>query len=86
MNAHTSLLGVYEPGDGWLFRLPIGAKYLLMLAVAIVREGALTAYAGGLVAVRADTICLHGDAPGAAARARAVRAALEAAGVTIAHL
>ena len=36
MNAHTSLLGVYEPGDGWLFRLPIGAKYLLMLAVAIV--------------------------------------------------
>lgn len=55
-------------------------------AVAIVREGALTAYAGGLVAVRADTICLHGDAPGAAARARAVRAALAAAGVTIAHL
>ena len=36
MNAHTSLLGVYEPGAGWLFRLPIGAKYLLMLAVAIV--------------------------------------------------
>ncbi len=36
MNAHTSLLGVYEPGDGWLFRLPIGAKYLLMLAVAVV--------------------------------------------------
>ena len=36
MNAHTSLLGVYEPGDGWLFRLPIGAKYVLMLAVAIV--------------------------------------------------
>ena len=36
MNAHTSLLGVYQPGDGWLFRLSIGAKYLLMLAVAIV--------------------------------------------------
>ena len=27
MNAHASLLGIYEPGDGWLFRLPIGAKY-----------------------------------------------------------
>ena len=36
MNAHASLLGIYEPGDGWLFRLPIGAKYLLMLAVAVV--------------------------------------------------
>ncbi|MBK7820826.1 MAG: energy-coupling factor transporter transmembrane protein EcfT [Tessaracoccus sp.] len=35
MNAHTSLLGVFEPGDGWLFRLPIGAKYLLMLTLAI---------------------------------------------------
>ncbi|MFT3889524.1 MAG: CbiQ family ECF transporter T component [Arachnia sp.] len=35
MNAHTSLLGVYESGDGWLFRLPIGLKYLLMLAVAV---------------------------------------------------
>lgn len=35
MNAHTSLLGVYRPGDGWLFRLPIGWKYLLMLAIAL---------------------------------------------------
>lgn len=35
MNAHTSLLGVYQPGDGWLFRLSIGWKYLLMLAIAL---------------------------------------------------
>lgn len=54
--------------------------------VAIVREGALTAHDGSRVVLHADTICLHGDAPGAAARARAVRAALEAAGVTIARL
>ncbi|MDF1487859.1 energy-coupling factor transporter transmembrane component T family protein [Tessaracoccus caeni] len=49
MNAHTSLLGVYQPGDGWLFRLPIGWKYLLMLAVAVppvlVREWWITAAA-----------------------------------------
>ncbi|HMR49556.1 MAG TPA: energy-coupling factor transporter transmembrane protein EcfT [Arachnia sp.] len=49
MNAHTSLLGIYEPGDGWLFRLPIGAKYLLMLAIAVppafVREAWVTAAA-----------------------------------------
>jgi UPF0271 protein len=37
---------------------------------------------GGL----AQTICLHGDTPGAAAIARAVRAALEQAGVEIAPL
>jgi UPF0271 protein len=35
---------------------------------------------------RAQTICLHGDTPGAAAIARSVRAALEQAGVDIAPL
>lgn len=35
MNAHTSLLGIYRPGDGWLFRIPVGWKYALMLAIAL---------------------------------------------------
>jgi 5-oxoprolinase (ATP-hydrolysing) subunit A len=35
------------------------------------------------VPIQADTLCLHGDTPGAVAIARAVRAALEAAGVQI---
>lgn len=35
MNVRTSLLGIYAPGDGWLFRIPVGAKYLLMLVLAI---------------------------------------------------
>ncbi len=35
MNAHTSLLGIFRPGDGWLFRLPVGWKYALMLAIAV---------------------------------------------------
>jgi 5-oxoprolinase (ATP-hydrolysing) subunit A len=43
-------------------------------AVRLAREGA------------AETLCLHGDTPGAAAVARAVRAALEKAGVTLAPL
>ncbi len=38
---------------------------------------------GPSLAVRADTICIHGDLPGAAARALAVREALAAAGVEI---
>lgn len=33
--------------------------------------------------VRADTLCLHGDLPGAVARAAAVRQALETAGVAV---
>jgi len=41
---------------------------------------------GGDIALRADTLCVHGDTPGAAAIARAVRAALEGAGVRVAAL
>ena len=36
------------------------------------------------LAREADTICVHGDTPGAPAIARAVRAALEAAGIAVA--
>lgn len=35
MSAHTSILGVFEPGDGWLFRTSVGMKYLLLLALAL---------------------------------------------------
>ncbi len=38
---------------------------------------------GTTVPLRADTICIHSDTPGAVAVARAVRAALERAGLTI---
>ena len=55
-------------------------------AVAIATEGRLTSYDGNAVKVRADTLCIHGDTPGAADYARAVRAALEAAGVTVGRL
>jgi UPF0271 protein len=51
-------------------------------AVAIVR-GELRAIDGTPIAVRAGTLCVHGDLAGAAARAGAVRAALLAAGIEI---
>jgi UPF0271 protein len=38
---------------------------------------------GGFVAIRADTICVHGDRPNAAAFAQHLHAALQAAGVSI---
>lgn len=55
-------------------------------ALSIVRDGSVESHDGRVVPVRADTICIHGDTPGAADYAIAVRAALEGAGVTIAAL
>ena len=52
-------------------------------AVRIACEGRVTAIDGTDLEVAADTLCVHGDAPGAAARAAAVRAALAAAGVEV---
>jgi UPF0271 protein len=54
--------------------------------VEMVASGQVTATDGTVVALRADTICLHGDTPGAADLARAVRAALDAAGIKVAAL
>jgi 5-oxoprolinase (ATP-hydrolysing) subunit A len=55
-------------------------------AVEIARDGAVTAADGSRVALVADTLCLHGDNPHAVAIARAVRSALEGAGVTVVPL
>ena len=35
MNVHASLLGLHQPGEGWLFWLGVGWKYLLMLTLSI---------------------------------------------------
>jgi UPF0271 protein len=53
-------------------------------AVAMVTDGAVETTTGQAVRIEADTLCVHGDTPGAVAIARAVRAALGAAGVTVA--
>jgi UPF0271 protein len=55
-------------------------------AVSIAREGRVTASDGRVVEVRAETICLHGDNPAAVANARAVRQALDAAGIAVRSL
>jgi len=55
-------------------------------AVSIVSDGCVTSHDGQVVAVRADTICIHGDTPAAVEFAAAIRAALADAGVTIAAL
>jgi UPF0271 protein len=52
-------------------------------AVAMVKERAVTAIDGTRVPLDVDTICLHGDTPGAAAMAMRIRRALEDAGIAV---
>jgi 5-oxoprolinase (ATP-hydrolysing) subunit A len=52
--------------------------------VRIATEGTVTSVDGMLVAVPARSVCTHGDTPDAVALARAVRTALEGAGITVA--
>lgn len=52
-------------------------------AVALARDGEVQCLDGSTIRVRADTLCIHGDTPGAAEAARAVREALEKEGVEI---
>ena len=49
----------------------------------LVTTGELVAVDGSTLAVQADSICLHGDTPGAVEMARQVRAALDDAGVAV---
>ena len=49
----------------------------------MLREGKVRSVDGKDVDVRAETICLHGDTPGAVEFARALRASLEKEGVTV---
>ncbi|WP_284988585.1 5-oxoprolinase subunit PxpA [Arthrobacter sp. efr-133-TYG-120] len=51
--------------------------------VRLATEGKIVARDGSILDVHAESICVHGDTPGAVAMAAAVRAGLEAAGVTV---
>ncbi|MEV6988537.1 5-oxoprolinase subunit PxpA [Streptomyces sp. NPDC093228] len=52
-------------------------------SVGLARSGVVTAHSGREIPVRARSLCLHGDTPGAVDLARRVRAALQAAGVRV---
>ena len=52
-------------------------------ALSIAKDGRVTARDGSTVAVAAQTLCLHGDNRSAVEIAKAVRQALEAAGVRV---
>lgn len=56
------------------------AEHVLRMAT----ESAVRAVDGSILKIRAESICVHGDSPGAIAMAAAVKSALSGAGVTLA--
>lgn len=53
-------------------------------AVRLARDGVVEAVDGTLIDTGAVSLCVHGDSPGAVEMARAVRRALDAAGIAVA--
>lgn len=81
----------YLPGGALMPRTQPGAVLHEPSAAAeqalhIVQDGYVIASDGSRLPVQAETLCMHGDTPGAVAIAQAVRAALTSAGVTISAL
>ena len=55
-------------------------------SLRMVTEGKATAVTGELIELQADSLCLHGDTPGAVEMAKELRGALESEGVDIVPL
>ncbi|NEK86528.1 LamB/YcsF family protein [Blastococcus saxobsidens] len=53
-------------------------------AVRMAADGIVVAVDGSRVAVEVESVCVHGDTPGAVDLARSVRSSLESAGLTVA--
>lgn len=60
------------------------AEMVASRVLRMVQVGAIETVGSCLIPVQIDTICIHGDNPGAVATARTVRAALENAGYRLA--
>jgi 5-oxoprolinase (ATP-hydrolysing) subunit A len=89
---HTASEGfadrAYEPDGSLTPRSRAGAvihdpRTVVQRAVRMAIEGRVLATDGSELAMRVDTICTHGDTPGAQDLTRALRAGLERAGVAI---
>jgi UPF0271 protein len=78
----------YEPDGSLMSRRKPGSVIhdptaVVSRAVRMVKERSVTASDGSIVPLDADTICVHGDTPGSDQLAATLRAAFEAAGVTV---
>ena len=78
----------YEPDGTLVPRSEPGAVHselsvVTTQAVSLAKDGRVTARNGEVIDAPADTLCIHGDTPGADEVARAVRDVLESRGVEI---
>ncbi len=78
----------YRPDGGLVSRREPGSVLtdpdeVAERAVRIAVDNEVVAVDGTIVSIRARSICVHGDTPGAVGLARAVRSALDAAGVGV---
>jgi UPF0271 protein len=78
----------YRPDGGLVSRREPGSvltdpDVVAARAVRIAVDGEVEAVDGSTIVLRARSICVHGDTPGAVELARAVRSALDAAGVGV---
>jgi len=60
------------------------AKAIAQRVVRMVQDGAVISASGKAIKMRTDTVCIHGDTPGAVDIARGVRQALKEAGIDVA--
>ncbi len=90
---HVALEGFadrsYEPDGSLTPRARPGAvihdpREVVSRAVRMAKGGGVTAMDGSQVPLRVDTICTHGDTPGASELTRLLRAGLEREGITVA--
>ena len=58
-------------------------KEVVERALRIVQDGAVAAHGGELIELSCDTLCLHGDTPGAGGLAARLRSGLEGAGIRV---
>jgi len=78
----------YEPDGSLTPRSRPGAVIhdagaVVARAVRMIREGVVLSTTGEEIRLAVDTICVHGDTPGAAELTRQIRAGLDAAGISV---
>ena len=78
LNADGTLVSRSKPGS-----VVHDVNEVVERSLKMVTEGKAVAITGEVIDVRADSLCLHGDTPGAVEMAKALKEALEAEGVEI---
>jgi len=81
----------YEPDGSLTPRSRPGAvvhdpALVVERAIRMVRDAVVLTVAGAAIPMKIDTICVHGDTPGAPELTRRIRAGLEAAGIDVRSL